>query len=56
MSSAKKRACVVLFSFVSVCVYLCVFFGLWVEDSVKETSIIVDGSDSNQKVKEVGLN
>ena len=39
LSSAKKGACVVLFSFVSVCVC---FLGVWDdEDSVKKTSIIV---------------
>ena len=46
----KKRVCVVLFSFVFVCVAVAVFFvfGLWVEDSGNETSIIVYGSCSDQ--------
>jgi hypothetical protein len=50
--SAQKGGlcCFVLFSFVFVCVAVAVFFvfGLWVEDSGNETSIIVDGSCSDQ--------
>ena len=49
-TQVKKGVCVVLFSFVFVCVAVAVFFvfGLWVEDSGNETSIIVDGSCSDQ--------